>query len=121
MHKLITQLPLGNIDGIGPLSVNAHAGPTSPSTQLDILISNVIGVLTLIAGIYFLIQLITSGYSWMSSGGDKQSVQTAQKKLTSSVLGLFIVVVAFALSGVIGNLLGLNIGFFGVTLDQLMP
>jgi hypothetical protein len=65
--------------------------------------------MTILAGIWFFFQIIVSALAWISSGGDKQNLQTAQKRLTNAVTGLFIVVASYAIVGVIGLFFGLNI------------
>jgi len=76
--------------------------------QLEKIISNVIGLLTLVAVIYFVIQITLAGYGFMSANGDKAKVEAARKKLTDNILGLTIVVVAFGLGALIASITGLG-------------
>lgn len=78
------------------------------TTMLEKLASNIIGVLTIVAVLFFVIQIIFAGYSFISSGGDEKVMETSRKKLTNGVLGLFIVVVAVGIGSLIAKLLGLN-------------
>lgn len=78
------------------------------TTMLEKLASNLIGILTIVAVLFFVIQIIFAGYSFISSGGDEKVMETSRKKLTNGVLGLFIVVVALGLGSLIAKLLGLN-------------
>lgn len=72
--------------------------------------------LAFVAGsIIFLFTLITGAISWMTSGGDKQKVETARGRITSAIIGIILMLVAYALIGIIENffninLLGLDIG-----------
>lgn len=77
--------------------------------QLNTLISTIIGVMTVVAAIWFIFQFITAGYQWISSGGDKNNLQQARDKITNSVIGLVIVVAAWIVIGVIGKIIGLDI------------
>lgn len=81
---------------------------TDATLKFEKLASNLIGVLTIVAVIFFAIQIIFAGYSFISSGGDEKMMETSRKKLTNGVLGLFIVVVALGLGSLIAKLLGLG-------------
>ena len=78
------------------------------TTQFEKLVSNLIGVLTIVAVLFFAIQIIFAGFSFISSGGYEKVIETSRKKLTNGVLGLFIVVVAVGIGSLIAKLLGLN-------------
>lgn len=85
--------------------------PTSgieATSMLEKLASQLIGVLTIVAVLFFVIQIIFAGYGFMSSKGDEKIMETNRAKLTNSVLGLFIVVVALGLGSLISKLLGLH-------------
>lgn len=84
-------------------------------------ISNVIGVLTVVAGLWFGFQLIIGAYAWMSSGGDKAQLEGARNRITHAFLGLIIVVASIAVIGVFGKFLGWNILDFSKLSCQLDP
>lgn len=72
------------------------------------LLSTVVGVLTLVAFIYFAIQLILAGYAFMSAEGDKNKLDAARNKLTNGILGITIIVVALGLASLIAHIIGLD-------------
>lgn len=78
------------------------------TTMIERLISQLIGVLTIIAVIFFIVQIILAGYGFMSTQGDEKKLEMNRSKLTNGVLGLFIVVIAIGLGTLISKLLGLN-------------
>ncbi len=82
-------------------------------------ISTIIGFLTIVAALYFLFQFIIGGYQWIAAGGDKQQTTEARDKITNSMIGLMIIVIATAIVGIIGKLLGLNILNPGEVLQNL--
>ncbi len=106
--QLISQIPIGNITGIGNLG-NTSFGIAGIFINFDNLISAIIGLITVIAGLYFLFQIITSAINWMSAGGDKSRLEVAQKRLQNAFIGLIIVIAAYALAGIVGRILGLNL------------
>lgn len=83
-------------------------GGVEATTMFEKLASNLIGVLTIAAVIFFAVQIIFAGYSFMSSAGDEKVMETSRKKLTGGVMGLFIVIVAVGIASLIAKLLGLN-------------
>ena len=93
-------------------------GPTAPATSTGLgesvahLISVVIGLFTLVAGLWFLIQLILGGYAYMSAGGNKEKAQAASQKITQALIGLVIVVLAIFIINLLGYIL--NIDFLNV-------
>lgn len=83
--------------------------PTDDSpAQLEKILSTVIGFLTIIAVLFFVIQIILAGYGFISGQGDEKKIEASRKKLTDSILGLTIVVIAFGLGVFISKLLGLS-------------
>ena len=102
--------PLGGLRGLGPLGFEGLESITKEGAfqLLNNTLSIIVGVLTVIAGIWFLFQIITAGYQWLISGGDKASVAAARDKLTYSLIGLVIVVMAFAIVSLVGTLFGID-------------
>lgn len=85
--------------------------PTSnvdATNKLELYLSQILGVLSIVAVIFFTIQIILAGYGFMSSDGDEKKMETNRSKLTNSVMGLLIVVVAIGIGSLIAKLLGLN-------------
>ena len=100
---------LGILRGLGPLGFETgDITKTNAFTLLSNTLSIIVGVLTVIAGIWFLFQIITAGYQWLISGGDKASVAAARDKLTFSLIGLVIIVMAFAIVSLVGTLFGID-------------
>ena len=126
---LLAAEPLGTIggkgEGFGPWAVKIIGGGTEgqPENILASIMSKVIGVMTIGAGIWFLFQAIIAGYNFMSAGGDKTRIENARQKLTNSLIGIAIVVAAYGLLALIGSFMGiefLNLGklFGNITAPQ---
>lgn len=83
--------------------------PTDNSAlQVEDILSTVISFLTIVAVIFFVIQIILAGYGFISGQGDEKKIEASRKKLTDGILGLTIVVVALGLTAFISGLLGLG-------------
>jgi hypothetical protein len=100
----ITIAPSGGFTGIGTFGVVTDNGIST----LSKIISMVIGVMTIVAIIWFVITLITGAIGIITSGGDKQALETARKKITTGAIGLLIVILALVLINLIGKILGIN-------------
>jgi len=103
-HAAITQ----GSDIVGPGS-HQNIGPTTAGTSLETLISTLLGALTAIAGLGFLIYFLIGGINWITAGGDQQKHQKATKQLTDAAIGLVVVVVAYAIAGIVGTVLEVDI------------
>jgi len=109
---------IGTFNGIGPLGNTAGF---SPSQQFTNIISNIVGVLTVTAGIWFVFQMIIGAINWVSAGSDKQSLDNARKRLTNAIIGLTIVISAYTLIGIIGLFLGFDILGLQALIVSLRP
>ena len=58
------------------------------------IILNVLGIV----GVIFLILIIYGGITWMTSAGNEQRISLAKKIITSSVIGLVIVMTGYAVT-----------------------
>lgn len=70
--------------------------------------SNIIGILSIVAIIYFILQIIFAGYAFLSSQGDTKMIETSRTRITEGILGLFVVIVAVGLGSLIATILGFN-------------
>ena len=77
-------------------------------TSIGQLVSGLVSAAIIVAALIALLFLILGGISWITSGGDKQKTESAQKTITNAVIGLVITVVAFAIWTVIKDFLGLG-------------
>ena len=112
-NKLLAAAQFQESDGGSNTVKNKLSGlgiqPTSNSAlQLENIISAIIGLLTVIGVIYFTIQIILAGFSMMSSQGDPKELESGKKRLTTNVLGLAIIIIAYGLGALISTLLGMN-------------
>lgn len=113
MIVLLAQVkkPLGILEGIGPLG-ETWKFISLPKQAIDLfnkILSLIIGVMTVVAGIWFIFQFIIGAFSWLTAGSDKTAIENAQKRIMNSVIGLVVVVAAIFLVDLLGRLIGLEI------------
>lgn len=101
INRLLADVTLPPISGPG---INPG---TNGTLAFENIISQIFGVMTIIAVIYFAFQIIISGFNFISSEGDEKKMEMARKTLTNGVLGIVIVVVAVGLVSLIATLFGM--------------
>jgi len=100
--------PIGEFEGTGPLGTFTH-NIDSAMELFNKVISNTVGVLTILAGLWFIFQFLIGALSYLTSGGDKAKTEAARGRISTALLGLVIVVAGIFIIDLIGSLLGLEI------------
>jgi hypothetical protein len=87
--------------------------PKGAENLSKITVSNLIsGVITLVfiaASLVFFFMLVAGGIKWMMAGGDKEKAGEARGQLTSALIGLIVIFLAWAISKLLGTLFGVDI------------
>ncbi len=76
---------------------------------LEAVISNVLVVFTIIAGLAFSIYFLLGGLTWITAGGDKGKIDKAKAMMTNGAIGIIVVAVSYAVVWIVGRALGLDI------------
>jgi hypothetical protein len=97
--------PEGGFKGFGPLGENVGTG----IELLAKLISTTIGIMTIIAFIWFAFVFFSGAIAIIGSGGDKQAYEGARKKITTGLIGLVVTIAAIFVVNLLGVLLGIDI------------
>jgi len=74
------------------------AGYDITSYAVEPIIGTVIQTFLSILGVIFLILMIYAGYNWMTAHGDEQKVTKAKETITAAIIGLVVVIGAYAIS-----------------------
>jgi len=83
--------------------------PQIGSITIQSLVSGVIGLVFIAASLIFFFLLMAGGIKWMMAGGDKEKAGEARGQLTSALIGLVVVFIAWAVSTVIGKIFGFDL------------
>ncbi len=94
--------------GIGPLGLEGKEASAAPGL-LNKVLSGTIGIMTMIAAIWFIIILFIGAIGIMAAGGDKAAMESAKKSITNGLVGLVIVIAAIFLIELIGKILGFDL------------
>lgn len=110
MHKLLAQKPIGgSITGFdSAYTPQGNTGEAYLST-VELIISNILTILTIIAGISFTIYFLLGGLTWITAGGQKDKVEKAKGMMTNGAIGLIIILVSYSIVWIVGEALGIDI------------
>ena len=81
----------------------------APINNIIVVIRGIIQLILIIAFVIAFIMLIIGGLRWILAGGDEKSVEKARNTITAALIGLVIVLVAYAIIRIVEV-------FFNVTL-----
>lgn len=99
---------IGKGGGLGPFA-DIVADLAAAGAAVEKVFSVLLGLLTIIGGLWFMIQFVVGGLNWISAGGDSKKLEEARNRITSGLIGLIIIVAAWAIIGIAGTILGLDI------------
>lgn len=88
--------------GLKPAQGNSAA-------TLGTIIKNLVTLFYSLGAVGFTIMIIWGAVDWILSGGDKEKVGTARKRITTAIVGLFLLALSFPIIGLIAQISGVNI------------
>lgn len=69
-------------------------------------LSNGVTLIYSIAAIVLIVMILMGAFGWMTSGGDKEKLAAAQKRIIHAIIGIILFGVAFAIIQVLGTFTG---------------
>lgn len=112
MKEKYLALSLGRIgegEGFGPFSGLDLGDVSGAASAFASIISKIIGVMTVVAGIWFFFILLIGAFGFLSAGGDPEKIKSASQRIGNGLTGLIVIVLAYAFISLIGRMLGLDI------------
>ena len=83
------------------------------STDIRVIIAQIIRVALGFLGIIFLVIVLYAGFQWMTSGGNEQKIASAKGLMINGVIGLAIILSAYGITSFIMRMLGYGQGESG--------
>jgi len=114
-QQLLAQdLELGSdpIRGAGVIGDLTQQQADTPRGAMDLLLSqlsNIIGFLTIVGGLFFVIFFLIAAFEWLRAGDDKGKIEKAQQRMINAAIGLLIMIVTIGIVGIVGGVFGLEI------------
>jgi hypothetical protein len=88
--------------GIKPTARNS-------ASTLSTLIKNLVTLFYSIGALGFTIMILWGSVNWILSGGDKEAVSNARKRITTALIGLFLLALSFPIINIIAQISGIDI------------
>lgn len=116
-----TAVPLGKIV---PATAAYNTGSdTNPGVikNMELLISNMIGLFTIVGGLAFLVYFFLGAFNWVTSAGDKGKLEKARGHMVDGAIGMIIMVASYSAIGLIGSVIGFDLLSPGQEIMKLVP
>jgi hypothetical protein len=96
--------------GIKQPSENAGVivGNSSADTLLGGIFRNAITLIFTVASVSAVIMFLWGAVKWILSGGDKEAIAAARKKIVAALVGLVILALSFLVLSLVGVFVGIN-------------
>ena len=85
--------------GVAELNAQDESGN---NIGLLIFISNMIKVVSIVAGVWVMFNFIIAGFTYITANGDSSAYSKIGEKLSLSVSGLVLIVAAYTIAGILG-------------------
>lgn len=110
MNNMLLALSLDTIgvEGLPDFKYNV-SGWTQPARLIAVVLPYIFGA----AGLALLVYMVLGGLQLMTSRGDPKAAQAAQAKITNAVIGFVIIILAFFIVQIFGQVFGIENTLFG--------
>ena len=110
MNNLAADIPIGPPGGFtgAPGGKGLLANPGNGIDLFATFVSSTVGLMTIIAIVWFVFVFITGAIGIISAGSDKNALEGSRKKIVTGVIGLVVTIAAVFLINLIGYLLGFS-------------
>ncbi|HNW55904.1 MAG TPA: hypothetical protein PKN62_02400 [bacterium] len=85
---------MDNLETVGGQSYDSTTGESTLIDNIATLIKTALGLL----GFIFVVLAIYAGFLWMTAGGNETNIKKAKSIMTNAVIGLIIIVSAYAVT-----------------------
>ncbi len=82
---------------LGPVG-DVFGSPFSTPRDFRLIIVDIIKFVLTFVALIFVIMILSAGFKWMTAGGDDSQVEKARNTLKHSIIGLLIVIAAWAIA-----------------------
>jgi len=93
-------------DQYGTAVIQPILGSTLGTNGLRETIASIINVALSLLGIVAVVIILIGGFTWMTAGGNEENVESAKKRIIAGIIGLAIVLSAYAISSFVITSLG---------------
>lgn len=108
--KLILAFEFNQPPGLGVNVGNVRDPKSGGSVEklVENIVVNAVSILFAVGGIGVVVYFVWGAVDWIFSGGDKEKVTNARKKMTHAIIGLVLLSLSFVIINIIGEIVGFN-------------
>ncbi|NLD48372.1 MAG: hypothetical protein GX660_14455 [Clostridiaceae bacterium] len=103
------------------LDIVGAGGDVEPLPAFVLFLSNLIGIITLVGGLFFIVYFFMGAFNWVTGGEDSGKVEKARQKMMHGVLGLVVLVMSYSLIGIVGTIVGIDLINLEETIMRVVP
>lgn len=71
-------------------------------------VTNIISIFFTVGGLGVVIYFVWGAVDWILSGGDKEKISNARKKMTNAIIGLVLLSLSYVIINIVGQVVGFN-------------
>jgi hypothetical protein len=128
MLTALTLLAQANFGGVGlkeptdafSLGSSAENGVRA-ATNFEQFISNMIGFVTVVAGLMFVVYFLQAAIAWIGANGEASKVLKARDQIVNATVGIIVLIASYAVAGLIGTVFGIQLLRPGASILNLNP
>ena len=114
LHPIFMVIDFGKIfqegfQGYVPPPANRGINITPGTLTIETIVSTLLPYVLVISGLILFGLLIAGGFGMLTSAGNPESAQKAQKQITSAVIGFLIVFLAFWIVQILQKIFGVTL------------
>ncbi len=106
MTNKLAQIDLGVLKGFGNIGLENKGAEEAPGI-FNQFFSGFIGLLTIIAFLWFVINFFLGAFEIITAGGDKGKLENARRRLMTGIIGIVVVIAAIFIVQLIGSIIGI--------------
>jgi len=91
------------------ISENIGTPLIDPASAISKILSTLINFALVIGCITFVFMFLFGGYQWITSGGNKDSLQKAKNRITNALIGLVVLLSLYAILNFLSSFLGIDL------------
>lgn len=87
-----------------------QVGGKSSGELVGTIVKNVVTLFFTVAAVGFVIMILWGATEWILSGGDKEKVAAARKRIVTAIVGIAILALAFVMIDIVGQVTSIDFG-----------
>jgi hypothetical protein len=87
----------------------SQPGGVKADTPVGTLVASALQIIFIFGGLAVLVFIVWAAFDWITSGGDKEKVAGARKKITNAIIGLVLLALAYFIATLLSEAVGIKL------------